>query len=208
MDIIQSNVANKHVPMDGDAFKVDTDESQTLLSIADYYRNIEGHETMVRPWIDGDYAAKPSLALITQFALYKCMHTNCIFSTDDDDHWAAHMVDHIKFMDVLDANGWLTNSVRSDQIKFRECPYCPAEFGSNCEISDHIEDQHRRSIFQCAYCYYRTIEMDCIVMHYNQFHTDEHPEILMTGDSREFGQKEQEVLGEGEQYVDLFECRK
>lgn len=206
MDIIKPNGSNSYVPMDGGAFKLDAEQGHTLLSVADYYRQVEGHVNKVRPWIQSDYATKPSMCLITQFALFKCMHANCIFSTDDEDIWTAHMVDHIKLMDVFTEHGMLTNEVRCNQIKFRECPYCPTEAGSNPETTWHIEE-HRRSIFQCAYCFYRTIEMDCMVLHYSQNHATERREILMTADAREFGQKEEEALAEGEQYVEQFQCR-
>lgn len=197
-----------HVPLNDDPFKLDANEENILKNVSDLYRQTNKHTITVRPWIIDDYTKKPSMCLITQFALFKCMHSNCIFSTDVEDKWTEHMVDHIKLMDVFQQKGWLTTTVRQNQIKFRECPYCPVEFGSNCEVTSHIEEEHRRSIFQCAHCFYRTIEMDNIVLHYQQFHENGNAEILLTGDWRAFEERDNEILIEGGQYFRQIECCK
>lgn len=194
--------------MNDDPFKLDPDEKSILKGVSDFYRQTNDHCIAVRPWIVGDETKKPSMSLITQFALFKCMHPNCIFSTDLEDKWTEHMIDHIKLMDVFQQNNWLTTRIRENQIKFRECPYCPVEFGSNCEVTSHIEEEHRRSILQCAYCFYRTIEMDNIVLHYAQFHDDKNAEILLTADWRAFEDRDNELLIEGIQYFREIECCK
>lgn len=191
------------------SFKIDEQEAQTLFSVVDYYQKIEASDYMVRPWINGDYVTKPSMCLITQFALYKCMHASCVFSTDSSDIWKAHMNDHIKLIDVFDKHALLNNEVRDHQIKFRDCPYCPTQLGSNPECLSHIEDEHRNSIFQCAFCFYRTIEMDNMKLHYNQFHDSENdPKVLLTDFHRDFSQKDEETLAEGDQYTDEIDCSK
>lgn len=188
-----------------DPFQLDRHEEANLLNLTDYYSQQKVHGYMVRPWMN-DYVAKPSLSSITQFALFKCMHIDCIFSTDREDIWTAHMIDHIKLIDTFQANKMLTTTIRNNQIKFRECPYCPAAMKSHYGVTWHIEEEHRRSIFQCMHCFYRTIEIDSIVLHYNEFHANERREVLMTGEQREFKEKDARILEGGGQYIDGIQC--
>lgn len=197
-----------YMPM-GDSFKLDDiNEEKQLYSVMDDYKNSESmYEYMVRPWFDDDYATKPSISLITQFNLFKCMHPNCTFSTSCEEVWTKHMVKHIQLMDLFVKNDLMTNDVRNNQIKFRECPYCPTEFNTNAAVTMHISEEHNRCIFQCAYCFYRAIECDNIVLHYNRFHAGEVKEVLLTGDSREFEHKDEEAITYySDEYITPIEC--
>lgn len=130
----------------------------------------------------GDYAVKRNIHLLTQFALYKCMFSNCVFSTGDEDVWKVHMTEHMKFIDCA-----LTNEIIKNQhMKFRDCPYCGIGLKSNLGVIQHIEEEHRRSIFQCMHCFYRTIEMDNMVLHYEEFHACQRLELLVCDGKREF----------------------
>lgn len=163
----------------------------------------------VRPWISQDTATKPALYLVTQFALYKCMHDDCLFSTDKEEKWMEHMNDHMKLIDVLQNNGDLSNEMRRKNIKFRECPYCKAELRSNDEVSRHIETEHRRSLLQCKHCYYRANEMDNIVLHHENCHAEQSREVLLIDGKREFEDEDKAILQDGfDLYVKQFKCGK
>lgn len=173
------------------------DEKKKLANVIQCYAKMNGYSITVRPWIEEDYARKPSINLFTQFALYKCMHEHCIFATDDEEKWNKHMDKHINVINVFASmmkvqNETLVRQTRKELVKFRGCPYCNEEFNSNHSHHEHMEEVHRRSIFQCAYCFYRTIEMDNIVLHYEKYHTNERFEVLMYGEIREYGQGDEE----------------
>lgn len=201
------NETGSKVPPMVDRFKFDENEEEMLVGVCDHYRTKKDQDFKVRPWIDGDNASKLSMSFITQFALFKCMHENCIFSTNNENDWIQHIDDHIKFIDVLAKRYGLTNDdLRNHQIRFRECAYCPAKKESNDGITWHIAEEHDRSIFQCAYCFYRTIEIDCIALHCDVFHAKDSQIILMTGFKREFEDKDSDSLNEGEQYFKDIQC--
>lgn len=180
------------------------------MNVAAYYKdqNTE-HVHSVRPWMDEDYACKSMMGIITQFALFKCMHNNCIFSTNCDESWTEHMVEHLKLIETLDKKGLLNKNCRNEQIKFRECPYCNSALKSNYQVTAHIEFEHQTSIFQCAFCYYRSIEMDSIILHYDCEHPGKKQEVLLCGENREFEHDDGElILFEGQQYIKNFDCGK
>lgn len=190
--------------------KLEQNEMQLLSNTADHFQaTVKSNNYKVRPWIAEDYATKSQLHLVTQFGLYKCMHNDCLFSTDNEEKWKIHMEQHLKLMDVLKDNDRLSNKIRCEHIKFRECPYCIADLPSNFAVIDHIEEEHRRSIFQCKYCFYRTIEMDNMILHHQSFHDDKKPDVLVldANRNREYEDKDKEILEQGcDQYVETFEC--
>lgn len=150
---------------------------------------------MVRPWIEGDYGQKPCINTMTQFALYKCMHEKCIFATNSMEHWFIHMKVHLQVIDYFTKENMLEKSTRSNLIKFRECAYCGYEAKANHDVIRHSEEEHHRSIFQCALCFYRTIEMDNMTMHMESFHSASvQNEVYLCGDTREFNQQDEEIL--------------
>lgn len=72
-----------------------------------------------------------------------------------------------------------------------------------------MEEEHRRSIFQCAFCFYRTIEMDNMALHMQSCHPHSgSKQILLCGDVREFSQQDEEELMEQdrETHVKKMEC--
>lgn len=189
--------------------KMDRNEEQNFLDMADHYKQVSLYDYHVRPWIDADYANKAIRSIITQFALFKCMHDKCNFATNSDELWSLHMVEHLKLIDILQKNKMLTNEIRSEQNKFRECPYCIIDRHRDYHVTAHIETEHRRSIFQCSFCYYRSIEIENIFLHYNEFHANEPKEILLCGEQREFEHDNgNDILWEGEQYIEQFKCGK
>lgn len=184
------------------------EQKQTFLNGFESYEEAAKNTIAVRPWLDGDDAKKPSLNLITQFALYKCMHDKCIYATDKQDDWVVHMDSHIKLIDIISERyPKLPKIVRDKLKKFRECPYCDTESKSNADVVRHMVEDHSGSIFQCAHCYYRTIEMDNIVLHYETFHANKPKEILLYGIKREYEEKHEEEHRIGcLDHVDKIKC--
>lgn len=189
------------------SLKNDPHERDNLLSVVGHYSEIVQHGHQVKQWID-DYWTKPTIATITQFALFKCMHSKCIFSTDNVVDMALHMDSHLTLIDVMKCqNGQLDKRIRDEQIKFRDCSYCDLEANFNNELLAHLVEEHSPSIFQCAHCFYRSIEVDNIILHYESFHAAEKPEILLCGDVLEFGQQDNELLrDECEKNIDKIKC--
>lgn len=126
----------------------------------------------VKPWIEADSSTKREIRWDIQFALYKCMHTTCIFSTNDASKMEKHIDSHLEMIDIMAQANGLTRAERKMQIKCRECAYCPKTFNHGSHLVDHITKQHGNSIFQCANCFYRTIEMDNLIAHNEHYHNE------------------------------------
>lgn len=201
------------------ALKMDPDAEEILLNVNEEYKalmklrksNHSPYNVGVRPWFLEDYAKKRDINVITQFALFKCMHEWCMFATDTEKKWEIHMGEHIKLMDVLTNNGQLDNDYRAELIKFRECSYCGSEPHTKkyaaYQVCRHMDMEHRRNTIQCAYCFYRTIEMDNIVIHMETYHPNVGYDILLYDLHREFSQKDEEILRDGrEQYITKIKC--
>ncbi|XP_055311887.1 uncharacterized protein LOC129574228 isoform X2 [Sitodiplosis mosellana] len=159
------------------AYKIDPETEKALLNA---YTNVDEKEYkyQVRPWID-EYTKKPAIDLMTQFALYKCMHPMCLYATNDDQNWESHMDKHLDMFDVLTKrNAVIGKATRDQHIKFRDCPYCPHQAKANYQVLDHMAE-HRRNAFQCAHCFYRCLEMDNIVMHYEKYHIGKSCDVLL-----------------------------
>lgn len=175
--------------------KISPQEEQNLLNIHNNYdRNASEFTVAVRPWMEEDYAKKPVVHLLSQFALYKCMHQQCAFATNDDTKWKQHIEKHFDLLDVLTVNNFITKEIRERHNSFRECPYCGKFSKSNYEFNIHIDESHRSSAFQCYHCFYRTNEMDNIVIHYEKFHNDKSRMVLLCNERREVEDKDYDLL--------------
>lgn len=200
--------------------KVDQANEQTLQMIESTYESTDSYNIIVRPWFPHDYAKKPNINMISQFALYKCMYEQCIFATNSEQHWKAHTDMHCQYIEYFKKKInekmqiGLNRTLRERLIKFRECPYCDFQAKADTQFVNHMNEEHRKSIFQCGHCFYRSIEMDNMVLHNQEHHlnvTDPslpgRNEILVCCEKREFDQHNEEVLGElSDQYVQKIKC--
>lgn len=187
--------------------KVDAIDEQTLQNIVDGYKKNYTNTVVVRPWMDGDYGLKSRIDEICQFALYKCMHEKCMFATNSTENWQIHMAVHCQVIDHFKERDSLEKLTRDKLIKFRECPYCGFEAKADHQMLRHMEEDHRRSIFQCTLCFYRTIETDNMVLHMQSCHPDATKKIMMCGDVREFLQQDEEILSQDcDNYVKKIQC--
>lgn len=172
--------------------KVNEIDEQTLEAIAAQSNNV--NMQAVRPWIEGDYA-RSVIDAISQFAFYKCMHEDCIYATNSMENWFVHMKMHLQVLDYFQKHNALRKCHREKIIKFRECPYCGYEAKTNQDIIIHMEEEHRRAIFQCSLCFYRTIEIDNLILHMNSYHTASgRKDIYVCGDQRQFEQQDEDIL--------------
>lgn len=199
--------------------KSDPGDEEILLRVHAEYKSLEKlkadnrspYTVDVRPYILGDYAKKRSINTMMQYALYKCMYDWCMYATNSETDWQAHMDRHLQLMDVITKKKLLTNEYRSQLIKFRECCYCGSEAQdkkhSAHQVCHHMEMQHSRNTLQCAFCFYRTVETDNMVSHMEVHHPKANHEILVYGIHREFQQKDEEILQDGcEQYIKKIIC--
>lgn len=181
---------------------------ETLKNVYDNFGLNETYKCKVRPWIDYDYGFKLCIDDICQYALYKCMHAKCIFATNSVEKWQIHMGMHHQMMDYFDRQGCLFKQNRDKLIKFRECPYCQFEAKADHQVIRHMEEEHRRSIFQCSFCFYRTNEMDNVVLHMQEYHPKkDQKQILLCGDTREMLQQDEEILDQDcENHIKKIVC--
>lgn len=208
-NIIVGDDFKKVVPLDV-SIKIDKTERQHFLDVVNHYNEVNKDSigTVLRPWLENCNARKP-LNIIAQYALFKCMHRECFFATDSEEKWTSHMVEHLKLIDILSQKKWLSNETRSKHIQFRECPYCDTGSKANYQVTAHIESEHRRCIFQCAFCYFRSVEIDGIVLHYDIFHHEEVQEVLVCGENCEYEYTLDDIFWECEQqYFQKINCGK
>lgn len=188
------------------AMKNDPAEKEHLLAIADHYKQSTTYGFHVKQWI-GEKWTKPIISVLNQFALFKCMHAQCVFSTNSKEDMEMHMNHHLALIEVLsNENGSIDKAMRAEQIKFRDCSYCDFSGHSNKEILDHVLAEHEQCIFQCAYCFYRSIEVDNITLHYDAHHSKEERQIYLCGDVREFREQDREMLQEDVEKVQKIQC--
>lgn len=177
--------------------KISAEEQERLLNLHNNYDEITSKFNItVRPWFGSDYAKKPRISLFTQYTLYKCMHDECVFATDDPDRFEEHMKKHWDFIDVIQHRIGINKHIRTKHNHFKECPYCNSEFPTNPEFLNHMNIYHRFSPFQCVKCFYRTHEMDNIVLHYEEFHPKIHKDVLLCHEQREVDEKDFEQIEE------------
>lgn len=175
--------------------KIDPIDGQALQSVFENYDRNDTNSFLVRPWMDDEHGLKKiCIDEICQFALYKCMYEKCIFATNSIEKWQIHMAVHGQLIDFFKKKGALEKHVRDNLIRYRECPYCPFTAKADHQMVRHMEEDHRRSIFQCAMCHYRTIEMDNLVLHMQNHHPNATKEVLLCGETREFVQQDEEIL--------------
>lgn len=184
---------------------------QTLEIIATEYNNEfdENHTDaiVVRPWLKGDVCArKPCIDTIIQFALYKCMFGKCFYATNSMEFFRKHMEMHDQVIDHFKYKNFLDNQIRDKLIKFRECAYCHYASKANYQLIEHMENVHRRCIFQCPQCFYRTIEVDNMLLHQKTYHPTDENVILLCGEKRAFQKQDVEILEKAEQHVKKIIC--
>lgn len=188
--------------------KDDPAERESHWNVAHHYTQITASKFQVKKEMAAIWT-KPSLGTLSQYALFKCMHSQCIFATDADEDMSIHMESHLTLIDVLKSRNGdsMTKTMRDQQIQFRDCCYCNFEACTNNELINHIADEHGQSVFQCSHCFYRSIEVDHIMFHYESCHPNEKREVLLCGETCEFRQQDHEMLiNDCEMNIEKIKC--
>lgn len=198
-------------------FKADPDAPEHLLAAHRAYKSFKtmnAFKIVVRPYILEDYARKLDIDMITQFALYKCMHDACLFACDSEEKWIIHMEQHSSLIDLLGEQLKKRPDYKNELLKFGECPYCGYEPNRRKDVKfrlldavcRHMEIEHIRNTIQCAHCYYRTNEMDNIILHMERYHPHCDRKILLCGIHREFQDSDLEELKQCDQHITRIKC--
>ncbi|XP_018784178.1 PREDICTED: uncharacterized protein LOC108965951 isoform X2 [Bactrocera latifrons] len=97
---------------------------------------------------------------VSYFGLYKCMATDCLFSTDAKEEMLQHLQEH------------LSSECPPEDCLL--CGYCQldAEICSTSEeLIAHIQQNHQQSQFQCSVCCYRAISPSHVSEHFKHAHS-------------------------------------
>lgn len=97
-------------------------------------------------------------------ALFKCMATDCIFTTSDK----AKMLQHLQNHEDMAADS--SNAPILDDGCWLECCYCEDIPGSCGLLVEHIIKEHSTSLFQCPQCFYRSVDVRNVFNHLEKYH--------------------------------------
>lgn len=118
-------------------------------------------------------------------SLFKCMWQKCGFSSSDREQTISHFRFH-KEREAL--------TCKIEECTPIECPYCSEYFYSGTEIVNHIESTHGRSIFQCQYCFYRSVDAYGMSLHLDKYHPEKNAVVLICGTHKPFLPSQMEDL--------------
>lgn len=127
----------------------------------------------VKPWLEiSKMLKREKLHSLHLYALFKCMHEDCVYSTS----YSTQMNDHLEFHDNMSK---LSPFIFSDtsQVDWLLCCYCQFGASKPSSLIEHIKVEHESSPFQCPFCYYRTIEVSYVFQHLEKYHPQESKEI-------------------------------
>ncbi|XP_063700830.1 uncharacterized protein LOC134831109 [Culicoides brevitarsis] len=96
------------------------------------------------------------------YAFYKCMHPMCSFFTSTKTSMEYHLETH-----------------GLDQNQAIECCYCDDFRNGMPSYFAHMETQHLSNIYQCAYCFYRSVAAFNVFIHESHYHREEPKKILI-----------------------------
>ncbi|XP_053683290.1 uncharacterized protein LOC128733602 [Sabethes cyaneus] len=135
----------------------------------------------VQPWLEKSPKKNRahSLNMLEQkslFCFYKCMGTSCCFTTPNEGSMQQHLENHDLVADVgalASAKSWL------------ECSYCELQFESKTDLLDHLRTVHSRSVYQCAYCFYRSRDAQSVILHQKLHHEKETKKVLFISSEKQ-----------------------
>lgn len=127
-------------------------------------------QTQLKPWT-GTKSKKTAevidhlLCDVSMFALFKCMGRNCGFSSDQKDQMDKHLELH-------------DNAGNRNAREYLECAYCERKEKSPNDLLNHITETHAGSVYQCQYCFYRSVDAYSVLIHQEMYHEDRERLIL------------------------------
>lgn len=127
-----------------------------------------------KPW-GNTGKQKPEYLLddLALFALYKCMASDCVFTTASAESMAHHLWLHEKYYKP---------AIKNEIKDYLECAYCSAFIETSADLMAHIDATHSNSIFQCQYCFYRSADAYAVSVHLQKYHEDEERILLVSSD--------------------------
>lgn len=133
------------------------------------------YKNVLKPWTkcQSTKSAIASVRLLKEeslVALYKCMGADCIFTTNDQNSMNTHLFDHEDYHTKQTTNSH--TFANTDQSSWLECSYCDQVLGSCHMLTHHIDNVHGTSVFQCAYCFYRSTNMEFMTIHKAKYHAN------------------------------------
>lgn len=116
----------------------------------------------LQPWISPGLlklksAVKTMLMRVCLKSLYKCMHANCSFYTDNKELFIEH----------------LKNKQKHPSPQHLICSYCNFKCTDEIKLSDHIVQTHKTSHWSCGFCFYRSISQYNLIKHFEKYHPGE-----------------------------------
>ncbi|KAL7034660.1 hypothetical protein ACKWTF_008046 [Chironomus riparius] len=125
-------------------------------------------------------------------ALFKCMGKKCSYATDDPlkmlNHFSIHDYDMKKQSDEI-INKYKTerktvfDSHEKNKLKLKEseeliaiydhflcCSYCHIREKDSKTLVHHINDIHRKDIYQCGFCFFRSCSKETSLEHWEKSH--------------------------------------
>lgn len=154
------------------AQKIETGQIQT-----EQQKRLSKVSSNLRPWTAWEETKSPiDIEKLTTeaslAALFKCMATNCNFTSNDSKLMQKHLSGHQS-----------TNQLKVGSL---ECCYCEFDAISPQSLVDHIQNEHSTSIYQCAYCFYRSADKGNVISHVEHYHSNKDIRILICGSSPKF----------------------
>lgn len=134
------------------------------------------YENSLKPW-SKSLNTKPETAELklkrpcSLVALFKCMALDCIFTTSDKDKMLDHLNNHENFF--TQQASYSKHHSNQDDGSWLNCCYCDDIPGSCQTLVDHIVEEHMTSIFQCPFCFYRSVDQQNAFSHIKRYHGKE-----------------------------------
>lgn len=88
---------------------------------------------------------------------YKCMGSNCSFSSDDDKLFLDHLLVHM-------------NTSMEDIGNFLKCSYCLFKGAVAPELVNHLVNYHRADKFTCPRCFFQSVAAMNVQLHFQKYH--------------------------------------
>lgn len=174
---IYKNITIKQENKDESALSLDDSTIESLLNLHEIHKKTAANSSKsgqskinLKSWVSKPRFIRndsKKMSKIVLYARYKCMSPYCVFATNDESKMLNHLQHHEIYMKFLET----ALKVQIKDFSWTECAYCDRTFEKNSnDLVRHINEEHGASLFQCSYCYYRTMELDNIASHLAEFH--------------------------------------
>lgn len=130
------------------------------------------NDNPLKPWTKcplskSMHATELLMREISLVALFKCMAKDCYFSTGD----AKKMLQHLQYHEDYVSTQQISTNEQLDHLSWLECCYCDTMVDTCNLLVQHIESEHKASIYQCPYCFYRSAATANVEAHLNEYHS-------------------------------------